>query len=261
MNVVDFFKIVNYQTVIVTILAVLGTFICNKYEIYASLPSNLIGVAIIFPIVFSMNAAYIRREEALRYLSSIKASVIAIYYAHRDWINSDAPEEQVQEEISLLIQQLFKAIKEYFASSSKEEEAKGFYAVYDLFSQFSLFNEKLRSMKVSTGEISRLNQYLRSMIIAFEKMRSIFLYKTPISLRAYSQVFLNLFPVLYAPYFAKIGRTSFTIIGYIVAIIYSVVLVSLDNIQEDLENPYDQIGGDDINLDIVDQYKQIFKPR
>ncbi|MBW1649243.1 MAG: hypothetical protein JRJ44_00935 [Deltaproteobacteria bacterium] len=254
-----FFKIVNCQTVIVTILSVLGTFICCKYEFYADLPSGLIGIAIIFPIVFSINAAYKRREEALKYLSSLKASAIAIYYAHRDWIDSADP--KLQKEAVLLIQQLFKAIKEYFSAHPTKEEAKKFYAVYDLFSQFSLFNEKLRSMGVSAGEISRLNQYLRAMIIDFEKMRNIFLYKTPISLRAYSQVFLNLFPVLYAPYFAEICRTSFTIIGYIVAIIYSIVLVSLDNIQEDLENPYDQIGVDDINLNIANQYKQVFKTK
>jgi predicted membrane chloride channel (bestrophin family) len=238
---------------------VIGTFICLRYKFYADLPSGLIGIAIIFPIVFSINAAYKRREEALKYFSSLKASVIALYYANRDWITIENP--KLQEEANLLIQKLFKVIKEYLTAHPKNEEGKRFYAVYDLFSQFSLFNEKLRSAGVSNSEISRLNQYLRAMIIDFEKMRNIFLYKTPISLRAYSQIFLNLFPILYAPYFAEIGRTSFTIIGYIVAIIYSVVLVSLDNIQEDMENPYDQIGEDDINLDIADEYKQVLKTK
>jgi predicted membrane chloride channel (bestrophin family) len=255
----NFFKIVNFQTVIVTILSVIGTFICIKKEWYADLPSGLIGIAIIFPIVFSINAAYKRREEGLKYFSSLKASAIAFHYANRDWITVE--NSGLQEEANLLIQKLFKVIKEYFTAHPKNEDEKRFYAVYDMFSEFSLFNEKLRAAGVSNSEISRLNQYLRAMIIDFEKMRNIFLYKTPISLRAYSQIFLNLFPILYAPYFAEIGRTSFTIIGYIVAIIYSVVLVSLDNIQEDMENPYDQIGEDDIHLDIVDEYKQVFETK
>jgi hypothetical protein len=44
--------------------------------------------------------------------------------------------------------------------------------------------------------------------------------------------------------------TSFVRRRYGVAIVYSVVLVSLDNIQENLENPYDRMGRDDIDLEI-----------
>jgi hypothetical protein len=44
-------------------------------------------------------------------------------------------------------------------------------------------------------------------------------------------------------------------VGYGVAIIYSIVLVSLDNIQEDLENPFDREGEDDVDLDVAEQYR------
>ena len=33
----------------------------------------------------------------------------------------------------------------------------------------------------------------------------------------------------------------------------------LDNIQEDLENPYDAIGEDDVNLDILEEYVKIME--
>ena len=97
------------------------------------------------------------------------------------------------------------------------------------------------------------------MIIEFEKMRNILLYRTPISLRAYSQIFLNIFPVLFGPYFAKLCNDSYQAVGYGVAVIYSVVLVSLDNIQEDLENPFDGVGDDDVNLDVAEQYSALLK--
>ena len=48
--------------------------------------------AVVFPIVFSINAAYRRREEALRYFASIKAHSAALYFAHRDWLPNEAPE-------------------------------------------------------------------------------------------------------------------------------------------------------------------------
>ena len=246
-----FSKIVDAQTVIVTLLAIASTYICNRFEFFADLPSGLIGIAIIFPIVFSINSAYKRREEALKYFASLKAHAVAISYAHRDWVPDDSSH------LTRAIQlkgNLFNSIKDYF-SASADKEAAQLRTVYDVFSNYSASHETLRKAKVATGEISRINQYLRSMIIEFERMRNILQYRTPISLRAYSQVFLNIFPILFGPYFAKLCNDSYMAIGYGVAVLYSVVLVSLDNIQEDLENPFDHEGLDDVDLDVAKQYR------
>ena len=90
-------------------------------------------------------------------------------------------------------------------------------------------------------------------------MRNILLYRTPTSLRAYRQVFLNIFPILSGPYFAKLCSDSYEAVGYGVAVVYSIVLVSLDNIQEDLENPFDGVGDDDMSLDVAEQYSKILE--
>lgn len=37
-------------------------------------------------------------------------------------------------------------------------------------------------------------------------------------------------------------------------ILYCLVLVGLDNIQDQLENPYDGFGPDDLHLDVADEY-------
>jgi len=34
-------------------------------------------------------------------------------------------------------------------------------------------------------------------------------------------------------------------------------LVSLDNIQEELENPFDEVGVDDVDLNVAEQYQKI----
>ncbi len=117
--------------------------------------------------------------------------------------------------------------------------------------------EKLRAAQVSGSEISRANQYLRSIIIEYEKMRNIFVYRTPTALRAHSQVFLNAFPILFAPYFADLSDKHFFSLGFLVAAFYSLVLVSLDNIQDGLENPFDEVGVDDVDLNIAEQYQKI----
>jgi predicted membrane chloride channel (bestrophin family) len=251
----NFLKIIDIQTVIITILALASTYICNRFGFYADLPWGLIGIAIIFPIVFSINSAYRRREEALKYFASLKGHAVAIFYAHRDWVRGDP---QHAERVKKMINSLLRAIKEYFSSSPEKEEA-AFGNVYKELSKFSLSHEKLREANVPANEVSRLNQYLRALIIDFEKMRNILLYRTPNTLRAYSQIFLNIFPILYAPYFANLCRESYGVVGYGVATLYSVVLVSLDNIQEDLESPYDSVGADDVNLDVVDQYMDVMQ--
>jgi len=255
MNVISsFFRIINWQTAIVVLLAILSTYICNTFQFYADLPSGLIGVAIIFPIVFSINSAYRRREEVLKYYASLKAHAAAIRYAHRDWIPQNHGHFKRSQRLT---QDLFDSIKAYFTSPPESEPEK-LGGVYHLFSKYSLSHEALRKADVTNSEISRLNQYLRSMIIEFERMRNILRYRTPTSLRAYSQIFLNIFPILFGPYFAKLCNDSYQVIGYGVAVLYSVVLVSLDNIQEDLENPYDGIGADDINLDVAARYELLF---
>ena len=88
-------------------------------------------------------------------------------------------------------------------------------------------------------------------------MKNFSLYRTPLTLKFSSRGFLNIFPILFGPYFAHLATSHYPAIGYLVALVYSVVLVSLDNIQSDIENPFDQNGFDDIKLDIGETYLKI----
>jgi hypothetical protein len=253
----SFWSVVDWQTFAVTGLALLATFLCNHYAFSAELPSGLIGIAIIFPIVFSINAAYRRREEVLRYFASLKAHGMALYYAHADW-GGDNPTRA--ERFEKLFLSILEEVKNYFASQ-KRDDIENKKRVFESFKEVSKSNEMLRDSGIAATEISRVNQYLRSMIIDFEKMRNVKLYQTPKSLRAYSQIFLNLFPILYAPYFAHICLESHIYSGYAVAAIYSLVLVTLDNIQEDLEDPFDGVGEDDVKLEVASDYRKLFQTK
>ena len=254
MNVIkNFLKLLNWQTAIVILLSVVATYLCITFDIVIELPTGLIGIAIVFPIVFSINAAYRRREEALRAFASLKAHSVALFYAHRDWVPNNSSEHQKR--IKELIKSLMESIRKSFTSDSEKEA--DFQQIYKVFSQMSDSMEKLRAAQVSGSEISRANQYLRSIIIEYERMRNIFVYRTPTALRAYSQVFLNAFPILFAPYFADLSDKHFFSLGFLVAAFYSLVLVSLDNIQDGLENPFDEVGVDDVDLNIAEQYQKI----
>jgi hypothetical protein len=87
------------------------------------------------------------------------------------------------------------------------------------------------------------------MVIAFDNLKVIHNYRTPITLRMYSKVFIYIFPIIYGPYFASILKDFSPSLEYVMPILYSFILVSLDNIQDHLENPFDNVGEDDIVID------------
>lgn len=248
-----FLQVINLQTLVVTTISLVATSICLYLEFTIELPTALIGIAIVFPIVFSINAAYRRREEALRYFASLKAHAASLFYAHRDWL-PERTLEHAQRMVQLMAR-LLEAIHLCFSTAADSEAH--FQQVYNLFSELSLSMERLRDAGVSGSEVSRANQYLRAMMIEFERMRNIYTYRTPTALRAYSQIFLNSFPIVFAPTFAQLSQETTLAAGFLVAALYSLVLVSLDNIQECLENPYDGVGADDLRLDIGPHYTDL----
>ncbi len=249
----SFARIVDHHTVIVTALALGSTWVCIQYDVLADLPSALIGVAVIFPIVFSINSAYQRREQALRALASARAHAVAIGWAHRDWLEGH---EELADSGRRLLEELFASIRIFFHAGAGEHP-EALQEVYRRFSTLSKSHEELRAAGMPANEVSRTNQYLRAVMIEFERMRAILEYRTPQALRAYSRVFLNGFPVLYGPYFATLAADSVPAVGYLVAVLYSVVLVSLDNIQEALENPYGIVDEDDVDVGIEDELARI----
>jgi predicted membrane chloride channel (bestrophin family) len=255
-----FFRIINLRTLIISLLSLTSTYICIVAEVPVDIPSSILGVAIVFPIVFSINAAYRRREEALSFLASFKSHAVALYWAHRDWLKAPDPTHTAR--FTGLVQALFERVA-HCLRFDRHDPAKhdAFQAVYTTFSDLSASIEALRRCDLSTSEVSRLNQYLRTLVTDFERLYNICIYRTPLSVRAHCKVFITTFPVLFGPYFAYVAQKSFALGGYGVSVLFSFVLVSLENIQDDLENPFDAVGVDDIHLDIYRYYAAIFDPQ
>lgn len=242
----SFSLIINYKTFIITALSVISTYVCYANDLTAKFPDMLVGVAIVFPVVFSIGSAYNRRETALQRLADFKGHAIAIYYATRDWtINKDNDLPQRTRQLTTEMMHLLKVILGGKRSEWSENEKQ----FYNFFSKLSRITMELRNYGVQSGEISRVSQYVSKMVIAFDNLKVIFLYRTPITLRAYSKVFIYVFPIIYGPYFASTFHDFSANLEYVMPVLYSFILVSLDNIQDHLENPFDQVGEDDIEID------------
>lgn len=243
----SFSLIINYKTIIVTTLSIISTYVCYRLNLVASFPDMLVGVAIVFPVVFSIGSAYNRRENALQRLADFKGHAVAIYFATRDWTtdkSSDLPQRMRD-----LIRDLFHVMRNMLAERKTDQWHDNEIKIYRMFSTLSTYTMELRGLGVQSGEISRVSQYVSKMIIAFDNMKVIHHYRTPITLRAYSKGFIYIFPIIYGPYFAKSFDSYSAQLVYVMPILYSFILVSLDNIQDHLENPYDNVGEDDIDID------------
>ena len=114
--------------------------------------------------------------------------------------------------------------------------------------------EKPTRAVVSVAEMSSMIGLSRSRFYSLIQTgvfpQAIRQYPTPVTLRAYSKVFIFSFPVLYGPYFEFIAESFSHGLEYMMPILFSFILVSLDNIQEHLENPFDQVGEDDVHFDV-----------
>jgi hypothetical protein len=243
----SFLLIINYKTLIVTALSVVSTFVCYRYGLIANFPDMLVGVAIVFPVVFSIGSAYNRREAALQRFAEFKGHAVAIYYAMRDWPqdrNHDLP-ARVRE----VVTEMMRVMREMFISSGQTDIVENQRKIYRYFSKLSGLTNAMREYGVQTSETSRVNQYISKMIIAFDNLLIVHTYRTPITLRAYSKVFIYIFPIIYGPYFASNFEEFSANLAYVMPVLYSFILVSLDNIQDHLEHPFDEIGEDDIRID------------
>ena len=238
--------IFNLKSIIVIILAMASTYACIYFGYKANYPLTLVGIAVVFPIVFSIGGAYSRREDALKLYGSIKAHGRSLFFASRDWMeDTDAA---LQAELKGLLKEFLNGLKNFFQAQNENEMEVREKHIYDVFADISLFIKHCRTKGLVSGEASRANQYLSKMMDAFESIKHIYQYRTPITLRSYSKIFVVLVPIVYGPYFAYISEDITLWLSMVMPVLFSLVLVSLDNIQDHLENPFDQVGEDDVKI-------------
>lgn len=233
--------IITKNTLIIALLSCLSTFLCLYYELFADFSLALIGIAVVFPIVFSINGAYKRREVALNLYGTLKAHGRSIYYATRDWTPNPDPKELKY--LKKVLKDLLNSIAHMFTLDPDHSHWVEKH-IYREFSNLSIFIKECH--KRGMEDYSRANQYLSKMMDAFESMKHIYQYRTPITLRAYSKIFTYALPIIYGPYFANVAKDFNPALIFVMPVLFSFILISLDTIQDHLENPFDLVGEDDV---------------
>lgn len=247
---IEFLKTINWKTLVVSLLSVLSTLLCYYYKIEWEIRNDIVSFAVIIPIVFSINASFRRREEALKELAFIKGNAFAIRLAFSHWMADQPTDKELVYRVDHLLIDLFNDIKLYLTGKTVDDNI--LLRINEILRDVSLCtNDDMRKrFKIAPPELARINEYIRVICTNFQDLKNIRLYRTPISLRAYTKFFLAVFPILYSGTFSDIAREVGQVwVGISLALLYSVILTGLDNIQEGLENPFDGIGADDIQFD------------
>eukprot|EP00667_Euglena_gracilis_P013423 EG_transcript_13858 len=221
---------------------------------HAASPSLFTSI-LVFPLSFAVNAAYRRREEALKYLAAIKSSTLMLYMLMRTWsLSTPGLPPNYTANTAHLIEATFRNFGHYLTSTSERDREVILTNIYQQYNDLFYHVDVLRLCDLAPTLMGSMISNLVAVMTGFERLRIFSDYRTPCTLRSYSRGCTLLINFIMAPYAAYLATEYGWLIGYSMGCLYFWMLLSLNNIQEMLENPFLTFGRrnaeDDINLSL-----------
>lgn len=239
-NYTRYLQIINIRTFKVLFICVGTSFCVLQYDIKYNFDLTIISIAIIFPLVFTIRAAFRRREKALDLMSRFKAGLLIVTRCF-DRCKKLSDEKKV--EIRGVIQSVSDEFLAYFASGKNDQSVLR--ANLRKISEFLMAHRE----EISSGEAFKILRFMRDVHSSVEGTIAIYTHHTPVSLRAYCQIFIYVFPFIYAPallHRLDDGTPSWVV--YTLSCVTGFILVSLFNVQDQMENAFDERGLDDVKV-------------
>ena len=234
-----YLSIINYRTLITLILSLIVPLVAYKFRVVYNIDLTLMSIAIIFPLVFTIRGAFRRREKALEHLSLYRAALKTIENLIQFSPKiSDEDKLQGQGKIDNLNDALYNHL------TTPSEDPIEIDDAYESFLDFV----RSKNETISGGTREKIFRFLKDVIDSADNLIAIHSHRTPISLKAYCLIFIYIFPVIYTPTIInKIGVDNPSWLTFFV-ILSEFILISLYNIQDQMEHPFDDDGLDDIKL-------------
>lgn len=201
---------------------------------------TLLSIAIIFPLVFTIRGSFRRREKALEHLSQYRSALKTIYY----FVTTSDLEESEKNTLKNVLEVI--AEKTLLHLKTNEEKIKDLDEEINKVYGFILSKNGMISRRLK----DKVFRYMNDLHEAIDNLNAIHVHRTPVSLKAYCRVFIYIFPLIYTPTIIyNIGENYNHTAVYFVVILTEFILISLYNIQDHLEYPFDNKGLDDIKLE------------
>lgn len=238
-----YLTILNSRTLIAISVAGLTTYLTLARNFQYNFDLTMISIAIIFPLVFTIRSAFRRREKALEHLSRFKSGLITVDACFQE-NRKITPEKK--EEIAYTVRNISKLLTEYLGPETCSRER-----LYEETDKIALFIRN-NADQIGNATALKIYRFMKDVYQGLENVAAIKLHRTPISIRAYCLIFIYMYPIIYTP--ALYNRLHEGIsyndswILYSLSMFSTFILISLYNVQEQLENPFDQHGVDDIRL-------------
>ena len=223
------------------IIAIIVPYLAFRYNLEFDMDLTLISIAIIFPLVFTIRGSFRRREKALEHLSEFRSTLKTFSYF---LMSNEKLSEEDQVEAEKLMINLSNTLMIHLKSNEKDTtniDAR----MHDLYEYVNSKEDK-----ISAKSKERLFRIMKDLHETIENVHAINIHRTPISLKAYCLIFIYIFPLIYAPTIIhRVGPDKGPWITYFIVLVSQFILISLYNIQNQLEYPFDDEGMDDIKLD------------
>ncbi|WP_077353599.1 hypothetical protein [Algoriphagus sp. A40] len=239
-----YLSIINMRTLWVSGISLICGLLVYQFNFTYDLDLTLISIAIVFPLVFTIRSAFKRRDKALEYLSRFRSGLVSADFAFLALKKFELEEKSL---IHRYIVTTSEQLMEFLGKPSGDLESVRNSAAK--INQFIVDNSK----KIKSSNRLKINNMLLDVHLGLETVAAIKQYHTPHSLRAYCLIFIYLYPLICIPaiyYKLQQGiHEGNLFLLLFLSVISSFILISLFNVQEQLENPFDSKGLDDIQTE------------
>ena len=216
-------------------------FVAYWFDYSYDVDLTLLSIAIVFPLVFTIRGSFRRREKALEHLSKFRSALKTVYYfVMNNQELSQADKDKMDKILSDISGKTIVHLGGNFESTQELDE---------IINSVNMFMLEMGE-KVSNKLKDRVFRFMKDLHESIENLHAINIHRTPITLKAYCKIFIYIFPLIYAPTIIfHVGPTTPQWVTYFIVLLTQFILISLYNIQDQLEYPFDDDGMDDVNLE------------
>lgn len=233
--------LLNIRTLGILAIGLASCFLAIRYQIKVHNNMVLFGLIISFPLVFSLQSAFKRREKALEYLALFKAGLSAVKESFQISKKLTEPNREIIRQV------IVRANLEFFTYLEK-----GIKKQHDVYQNFIQITDFMFAHKeeMSSKAMFRITRYMKDVYNSVSYLMTLKTHRTVNVVRVFSNIFICLFPILQAGLLVdNFGKDLPEFVIYLISVSSAIILGTLLQIQRQLEDPFDQDGFDDIKLE------------
>lgn len=233
--------VLNFRTFIALATTLVALGLSYVFKLSYNIDLTLLSIAIIFPLVFNIRGSFKRRERALEYLGQFRSSLLTLKYY---FLNSPKLTEDDKKEIESFLLEISNELSLHLGKkdNSTNRIDESVQKVFDFVTDKDDIIPARYKVKIF--------RFMYDLHESIEKLHGIHVHRTIISLKAYCEYSIYIFPFIYVPTIIyHVGMDTSKWVAFFTVLFTEFILISLFNIQDQMEYPFDKLGMDDIKLE------------